>query len=313
MSQRQQVQKLKKPYDVLLYGATGFTGKLTAQYLNTHPDLAVAAGKSVGDPGFLSEGGRTWAIAGRTQAKLDELAGSLTSLPDVVCCELTDAAAVKKMVQSARVVLNCAGPYSVHSGDKLLGECARQGVHYSDLAGEGFWQREMVEAWHATAANTGAKIVLGGGVDSIPSDLAVQLALDALGGVIGGPSDTNTVTLRGVYTEYSGSFSGGTLASGRAMRKALKEGRQTKELEKEPYLLAPEMSGKGADAGTGTASGMPDGFKSKLSAGYGLLMVRTCHALEIQPPLHYKSAPLTLSVPVAVAQLAHAPARQSHS
>ena len=100
-------------YDVLLYGATGFTGTLTARYLDTHAALA----------------GRRWAIAGRTQAKLEALSAELTaSNPEVVCVSLQDAAAVEAMVKSSKVVLTCAGPYSAYNGRALLGCCAQNGA-----------------------------------------------------------------------------------------------------------------------------------------------------------------------------------------
>ena len=163
---------------MLLYGATGFTGALTARYLDAHPEL----------------NGKRWAIAGRSADKLSALAAELSSAPGVVACTLTDAEALASMVASARVVITCAGPFSLYDGDKLLGECARQGKHYSDLAGEGWWQREMVQQHHGAAVKSGAKIVLGGGVDSIPSDLGAMMALDALGAAKG-----DAVTVQGVY------------------------------------------------------------------------------------------------------------------
>ena len=243
-------------YEVLLYGSTGFTGLLTARYLDTVPGLA----------------GKRWAIAGRTGSKLAALRSELRSAPDVVCCSLDDAGAVEAMVKSTRVVLTCAGPYSAYNGGALLGACAKAGVHYSDLAGEGFWQREMIEQFDSVARSTGAKIVLGGGVDSIPSDLGAYLALRALH-----PAAGQRVNVRGVYTEYTGSFSGGTLNSGRATSKAKREGRLTPELASDPYILAPELGAgfQGADSAAGTATGMPSGWKrSWFTNGYAMLMVR---------------------------------------
>jgi short subunit dehydrogenase-like uncharacterized protein len=243
-------------YEVLLYGSTGFTGLLTARYLDTVPGLA----------------GKRWAIAGRTESKLAALRSELRSAPDVVCCSLDDAGAVEAMVKSTRVVLTCAGPYSAYNGGALLGACAKAGVHYSDLAGEGFWQREMIEQFDSVARSTGAKIVLGGGVDSIPSDLGAYLALRALH-----PAAGQRVNVRGVYTEYTGSFSGGTLNSGRATSKAKREGRLTPELASDPYILAPELGAgfQGADSAAGTATGMPSGWKrSWFTNGYAMLMVR---------------------------------------
>uniref|UniRef100_UPI003F6D6090 saccharopine dehydrogenase NADP-binding domain-containing protein n=1 Tax=Congregibacter sp. TaxID=2744308 RepID=UPI003F6D6090 len=132
-----------KKFDLLLYGATGFTGKLIAEYLKDHPDLR----------------GRPWAIAGRNEEKLGRLHEALGKDDlHLVVCDLDDRAAVDAMVKSARVVITTAGPYSTHNGESLLGACAREGVHYSDLSGEGFWQREMINAYHEVAAKSGAKI-----------------------------------------------------------------------------------------------------------------------------------------------------------
>ena len=153
----------QKPYDLVLYGATGFTGTLTAQYLDSHPKLAHLK----------------WAIAGRNEAKLKRVKRNLKSENvEIIVCSLTDAGNVEALAKSTRAVITTAGPYSTYNGAELLGACAREGVHYSDLSGEGFWQREMIEAWHEAAQESGAKIVLGGGVDSIPSDLGVFETLE---------------------------------------------------------------------------------------------------------------------------------------
>jgi short subunit dehydrogenase-like uncharacterized protein len=229
-------------YDLVLYGATGFTGRLVARYLDTVPDLQ----------------GKSWAIAGRTASKLQALKATLERPADVLTVELTDAAATEQLVRSTRAVINCAGPFSQNCGEELLGECARSGVHYSDLAGEGWWQSEMANKFHSVAQKSGAKIVLGGGVDSIPSDLGTMLALGAL------PPDADgaeaTVKVLGVYTEYSGSFSGGTLNSGRAKNKAMRDGVLTEAMEANPYLICKDGT-TGPDT---TVDGMPSGF------GWGL-------------------------------------------
>jgi len=240
-------------YVLVLYGATGFTGRLVAEYLKKVPDLQ----------------NKQWAIAGRSPSKLAELQTNLELGANVglITAELTDAAATAKLVASTKAVINCAGPYSEHHGEELLGECARRGVHYSDLAGEGFWQAEMATKFHAVAEKSAAKIVLGGGVDSIPSDLGCMLAVDALSKSLseshpGRSGEESTISVQGVYTEYTGSFSGGTLNSGRAMSRARKEGRVTSAMEVDPYMLAP--GAQGADSAVGTADGMPADF------GWGL-------------------------------------------
>ncbi|MFT7287491.1 MAG: short subunit dehydrogenase-like uncharacterized protein [Halieaceae bacterium] len=239
-------------FDIILYGATGFTGKLTAAYLDRHPQLK----------------GRQWAIAGRNADALAAVRATLRSdQVRVVTCPLDDEAAVEAMVESTKVVITTAGPYSAYDGDNLLGACARAGVHYSDLSGEGFWQREMIDQYHATAEESGAKIVLGGGVDSIPSDLGAHLALQG----IGSPAKRKeSVRLTGVYTEYSGSFSGGTLASGRAREAAIKSGRLTREALRDPYVLAP--GARRADSEESTLDGMPHKFRYEKDRELGTLL-----------------------------------------
>lgn len=242
-----------KKFDILLYGATGFTGKLVAAYLDKAMEL--------------SGPGKSWAIAGRSEDKLRTIGDALTTCPpDIVPFDLADKDAVEKMVASSRVVINCAGPYSTQNGEALLGACAKQGKHYSDLCGETFWQHEMVEAYHDIAAKSGAKIVLGGGVDSIPSDLGTFLALKQLKG----RKEGEEVRVTGVYTEYTGSISGGTLASGRAIRAAQKAGRISKERVRDPYILAPGTSG--LDTSIGTLTGMPRKWKRQWDPRYGMLM-----------------------------------------
>jgi short subunit dehydrogenase-like uncharacterized protein len=220
---------------------------LVATYLDSHPELR----------------GKNWAIAGRAQGKLAELSAKLLDRPETLCVDLEDTAAVSAMISRTTVILNCAGPYSVSNGAALLGACARAGVHYSDLAGEGFWQSEMIEAFHDLAVESGAKVILGGGVDSIPSDLGAFMAKEALRS-----ESHQRVQLRGVYTRYTGSFSGGTLNSGKATERAKKSGSYTDAMEANPYLLTPGAIGVETEA-PGTADGMTPDFKWAFDSIYG--------------------------------------------
>ena len=230
---------LTEPLVLTVYGATGFTGKLVATYLDTHPELR----------------GKPWAIAGRSQSKLADLSAKLGNKPETLCVDLKDTIAVTAMVLRTTVVINCAGPYSTNNGAYLLGACALEGTHYSDLSGEGFWQAEMVKAFHDIAQKSGAKVILGGGVDSIPSDLA---AFIAAGSLYREPNDK--VQIRGVYTRYTGSFSGGTINSGKASGRAKKSGRLTDVMEADPYLLSPKKNGIESED-PATADGMAKEFK----------------------------------------------------
>ena len=108
--------RMGKPYTMVLYGATGFTGRMCARYLDSVPDLQ----------------DKQWAIAGRTESKLKELASELNHPGlDVLTVPLTDYAATEALVKSTDAVINCAGPFSMSNGEQLLGSCARNGVHYS--------------------------------------------------------------------------------------------------------------------------------------------------------------------------------------
>lgn len=236
-----------EPLVLIVYGATGFTGQLVATYLDGHPELR----------------GKPWAIAGRTQSKVAELSAKLGDRPETLCVDLDDTDAVTAMVSRTTVILNCAGPYSVSNGAVLLGACARAGVHYSDLSGEGFWQAEMIDAFDNLARDSGAKVILGGGVDSIPSDLGAFMAAEAL---LSEPDQS--VQLRGVYTRYTGSFSGGTLNSGKATERAKKSGSYTDAMEANPYLLTTGVIGVETDT-PGTADGMAPRFKWAFDSTYG--------------------------------------------
>jgi len=146
-----------------------------------------------------------------------------------------------------------------------MGACAHLGRHYSDLSGESFWQREMIVENHDVAAGSGAKLVLGGGVDSIPSDIGAFLALEKLQA-----RGDEPVQITGVYNEFTGWFSGGTIASGGAVKAAVKSGRLPTKLLRDPYILAPGV--EGADSAVGTHNGFPRGFQWQLDLSFGLLI-----------------------------------------
>lgn len=188
-----------RDHDLVLVGGTGFTGRLTADYLARHA------------PSDLR-----WALAGRDQARLerlrDELAAvdpALAGLP-LVTADVSDARAVRRVADSARVVATTVGPY-LQYGEPLVGACAAAGTDYLDLAGEPEFVDRMYLAHHATAVRSGARLVHSCGFDSVPHDLGVRFTvqeLQRLSGVV--PSAS--VTVRGVVRSNA-TLSGGTLAS----------------------------------------------------------------------------------------------------
>ncbi len=157
-----------RPHDVVLFGATGFTGGLTAEYLARN----------------APEGCR-WALAGRNQAKLEglrsrlaELNPSCAQLP-LLRCDVGEPSSLREVAESARVVITTVGPY-INYGEPLVAACAEAGTDYTDLTGEPEFVDLMYVRHHARAAETGARIVHACGFDSIPHDLGALFTVEQL-------------------------------------------------------------------------------------------------------------------------------------
>jgi short subunit dehydrogenase-like uncharacterized protein len=201
--------------DVVLFGATGFVGKLTAQY------LARAA------PGEARIG-----IAGRSREKLerlrDELGAPVTDWPLIVA-DCTDGAALAELAARTTAVATTVGPYRRY-GMALVEACAAAGTQYADLTGETLFMRETIERFDAPARASGARIVHNCGFDSIPSDLGVLLLHKAAGEL----TETTLVVRR-----LRGGVSGGTLASMKGTVDAVKNDRSLMRVLADPYALSP--------------------------------------------------------------------------
>ena len=210
-----------RPYDLVLFGATGFTGGLTAEYLARHrPD------------------GCRWALAGRNRAKLERVRDRLAvidpgldSLPLLVA-DVTDAASLRAVAEQARVVITTVGPYIEH-GEPLVAACAEAGTDYVDLTGEPEFVDRMYVAHHARAVETGARIVHACGFDSIPHDLGALFTVHQL--PAGEP-----VRMRG-FVRSNAAFSGGTFASALT---AMSRGRQMKHAMAARRRLEPRPEGR---------------------------------------------------------------------
>jgi short subunit dehydrogenase-like uncharacterized protein len=157
-----------RPYDVVVFGATGFTGGLTAEYLarSAPPECR-------------------WAVAGRNQAKLDELRSRLAAvnpacgeLP-LLSCDVERPASMREVAESTRVVITTVGPY-INYGEPLVAACAEAGTDYTDLTGEPEFVDLMYVRHHARAAETGARLVHACGFDSIPHDLGALFTVQQL-------------------------------------------------------------------------------------------------------------------------------------
>ena len=214
---------MTKDFDVIVYGATGFTGRLVAEYLaSAYP------------------GRGRWAMAGRSAAKLAEvrdLIGAPADTP-LVLADADDPASVRAMAERTTVVLTTVGPYQLY-GSGLVGACAAAGTAYVDLCGEPAWMRHMIDAHEAEAKRTGARIVFSCGFDSIPFDLGVQALQDCAKAKHGQPASR----VKGRVRKMQGGFSGGTAASLKATLAAAAKDPGLVKLLTSPFALTPGFSG----------------------------------------------------------------------
>lgn len=195
----------ERDYEIVLYGATGFTGGLTAEYLARNA------------PGLR------WALAGRNRAKLEAVRDRLTAIDGALAeLPLLDADATRPdslaaMAAATQVVITTVGPY-IHYGEPLVAACAEAGTDYVDLTGEPEFVDRMWLAHHARAVASGARIVHACGFDSIPHDLGAYLCVQQL-------PEGVPLTVEG-YVRAGGTFSGGTFHSAVNIMGRLNQGRQ---------------------------------------------------------------------------------------
>lgn len=213
---------MQREYDIIIWGATGFTGKLVSEYMARQ----------------YGSGNLTWALGGRSKSKLE----SVLSDPsvNVLVADAHDPAAIAELVKKTRVVLTTVGPYARY-GSELVEACAAHGTHYCDLTGEVHWMRKMIEAHQAAAQDSGAIIVHTCGFDSIPSDIGVyfmQKHMQATHGVA-----AQHIKYRA--KEFKGGFSGGTVDSMMAMMEAAESDPSIMEVVADPYAL--NFSHRGLD------------------------------------------------------------------
>jgi short subunit dehydrogenase-like uncharacterized protein len=214
-----------REFDAVVYGATGYTGRLVAEHLL----------KTQGVGGAVK-----WAMAGRSGAKLAEvreLIGAPASLPLIVA-DAHDPAALAAMAARAKVVITTAGPYQLYGSD-LVAACAGAGCDYVDLTGESNWIAAMIAAHDAAAKASGARIVFSCGFDSIPFDLGVWFVQEAARERLGAPAPR----VRGRIRAMRGGFSGGTFASGMATMAAAQRDPGVGKLLADPFALTPGFAG----------------------------------------------------------------------
>ncbi|GAB4589457.1 saccharopine dehydrogenase family protein [Nocardia sp. IFM 10818] len=212
----------EREFDIVLFGATGFVGKLTAEYLRE----AAPAGARI-------------ALAGRSPQKLAAVRAELGPAAaewQLVQANSTDQASLDALAARTEVVVTTVGPY-LRYGLPLVQACAENGTHYADLTGEPLFIRECIDRFGDKAAETGAKIVNSCGYDSIPSDLSVyQLYKRSVADNTGELTDTTLVAA------LKGGVSGGTVDSGRAMMEAIAADPKKASIMSHPYSLSPDKT-----------------------------------------------------------------------
>lgn len=184
-------------FDIVVWGATGFTGQLVSKYIFEHyPDLS-------------------WAVAGRSESKLQKVVESLKSierkgrrdLPEILIGNANDSVSVEDVVSQAKVVISCVGPYANY-GEPVVAACVKHGANYVDITGESQFVQEMIDKYHEKAKAKGIKIISQCGFDSIPSDLGTYF----LSKHVKKESKSGLWLVR-AFVDASGAVSGGTIES----------------------------------------------------------------------------------------------------
>ena len=205
-----------REFDLVLFGASGFTGRLVADHIARSGDRP------------------RWAIAGRDRGKLEALDLGV----QVLVADAHDRPALDALARRTKVVCTTVGPYARY-GSELVAACAEAGTHYCDLTGEVAWMRRMIDRHHARARATGARIVHTCGFDSIPSDLGTWALQRELTARFGRPAERVTA----LFGETRGGISGGTAASALQMAADADTDREMRGILADPYALDPEPRG----------------------------------------------------------------------
>ena len=213
---------MTRDYDIIVWGASGFTGKLVTSYLATEQAAS----------------NLKWAVAGRNVEKVRQTLGEY-DIP-IIQADSEDQASIEALVQQTRVILTTVGPYARY-GSGLVAACAAHGTHYCDLTGEVHWMREMISAHQTSAVASGARLVHTCGFDSIPSDMGVYFLQQQMLAKHGVPAQQIKFRLRGT----SGGVSGGTIDSMMAMVEKAREDKTILKQLADPYVL--NDSSRGTD------------------------------------------------------------------
>ncbi|MEW2633667.1 saccharopine dehydrogenase NADP-binding domain-containing protein [Streptomyces sp. NPDC048389] len=288
MDSQNGAERAQRPYDIVLFGATGFVGALTAEYLARHAPKDLR-----------------WALAGRSRGKLERLRERLAVI-DPACAALplveadaSDRASVRELAGSARVVATTVGPY-VWYGEGLVAACAEAGTDYVDLTGEPEFVDLMYVRHDARARETGARLVHACGFDSVPHDLGVYFTVGRL-------PEGVPLTVDG-FVRSNAMFSGGTMASALT---AMGRGSQTLRAARERRLHEPRLVGRRARTPFAGPRFSPQtgAWALPLPTIDPQIVVRSARALErYGPDFRYRHYAAVRTLPMALGGLAAAAA-----
>lgn len=212
-------------FDIVVYGATGFTGQLVAEYLTQS---------------YKSDHTLKWAMAGRSLGKLKSVrdaVGAPGNTPLIVA-DASDAASLKAMAEQTMSVITTVGPYQLY-GEELLAACVATGTDYFDLCGEPIWMRQMIDKYEAAAKESGARIVFSCGFDSVPFELGAFVVQEEARRVFGAPASR----VKGRVRDMRGTLSGGTAASAKATFDAVAKDISLITILNDPFALTPGFTG----------------------------------------------------------------------
>jgi short subunit dehydrogenase-like uncharacterized protein len=212
-------------FDIVVYGATGFTGQLVAEYLTAH---------------YKTDKQLKWAMAGRSLGKLKSVRDAIGAPGNtpLIVADASDSASLKAMAEQTMSVITTVGPYQLY-GEELLAACVATGTDYFDLCGEPIWMRQMIDKYEAAAKESGARIVFSCGFDSVPFELGTFVVQDEAKRVFGAPASR----VKGRVRDMRGTLSGGTAASAKATFDAVAKDISLIAILNDPFALTPGFTG----------------------------------------------------------------------
>jgi short subunit dehydrogenase-like uncharacterized protein len=222
----------EREFGIIVYGATGYTGKLVCEYLHAQ---------------YGTDSDVKWAMAGRSLEKLEAVRADL-GISEAIPLVVADASSldsIESLVSRTKVVLTTVGPYQLYGSD-LVAACAKAGTDYVDLCGEPAWMHEMITAHGDAAKASGARIVFSCGFDSVPFDLGILFLQEAAQTQLGAVA----TRVKGRVRTMKGAFSGGTLASFKATMAAAGKDRSLIAILMNPFSLTEGFTGPEQPPGT---------------------------------------------------------------